>query len=488
LLRGDIGGVDAGGEFGSVSIAGLTADSRQVEPGFLFAALPGRQADGGRFIADAVRRGAVAILASPAAEAAWPDMNGAGHAVARLVDNNPRRRFALLAARFYGRQPEIVAAATGTNGKTSVTWFLRQIWQTLGHPAANLGTLGMTAPGLSVPGSLTTPDPVALHAVLAQLAAAGVSHLAMEASSHGLDQFRLDGVRIDAAAFTNLTRDHLDYHGSEAAYLAAKLRLFREVTRSGGTAVVNADAAHAGDVIAAAAGRLSVLSFGERGRDLQLLARDPVADGQRLTVACFGAKRTVLLPLSGDFQASNALCAVGLAVATGADPEAALAALAALGPVPGRLERAARRANGASVYVDYAHSPDALAAVLGALRPYCRGRLTVVFGCGGDRDAGKRPLMGRTAADLADRVIVTDDNPRGETPAAIRRAILAGCPQGLEIGDREEAIRWAVRDLAAGDVLVVAGKGHETGQIVGNRVMPFDDAEIVRRVVREVDA
>ena len=471
-----------------IEIAGLTADSRQVEPGFLFAAMPGNRADGRDFIGGAVERGAVAILAPPGAgvsgSAAGPDRQG----VALIVDENPRRRFALMAARFFSEQPSTVAAVTGTNGKTSVVWFLRQIWAGLGHEAASLGTLGLHAPDVEMTGRLTTPDPVELHRTLARLKLAGVNHLAMEASSHGLAQYRLDGVRVGAAAFTNLSRDHLDYHGSADAYLAAKSRLFSDVIADGGTAVLNADAADAANMESIARRRnLPVLSFGTKGRDIRLDRIETLEDAQRLTVTIDGETTPVLLPLAGNFQAWNALCALGLAIATGAEPEAALAALETLQGVPGRLEHVARMNSGARVYVDYAHTPDALASVLRALRPQTQGKLVVVFGCGGDRDPGKRPEMGRIAARLADTVVVTDDNPRGEQPSDIRRQIVAACPEATEIGDRAEAIAHALSGLSGGDVLVIAGKGHETGQTIGDRVLPFDDAEVARTAAEEVD-
>ena len=472
-----------------VIITGLTSDSRTVEPGFLFAALPGARLAGSRFITDAVAKGAAAVLVSPQDVPAAPLLGSSGRPVPVIVDAHPRHRFALLAARFFGRQPRCVAAVTGTNGKTSVVWFLRQIWQALGHPAAALGTLGLITPTATEQGSLTTPDPVALHRTLARLAAEGIEHVALEASSHGLDQHRLDGVRIAAAAFTTLGRDHLDYHASSEAYLAAKLRLFSDCVTPGGAAVINADAAYAARVIAAALPRLTVVSYGRAGSALRLVSREDSAAGQVLTVVVDGAAHALTLPLIGDFQAMNALCAAGLACATGAAPEAALAALPTLRPVPGRLERVRATRDGvAPVFVDYAHTPDALAAALSALRPHARGRLMVLFGCGGDRDAGKRPEMGAVAARLADRVFVTDDNPRSEQPGAIRAQILAACPDAVEIADRAEAIAVAVRALAAGDVLLIAGKGHETGQIVATQVLPFDDRVVAAAALREVAA
>lgn len=463
-------------------ITGLTADSREVRPGFLFAALPGSRVDGRAFIADAVANGATHVLA-PEGTVLPPGAEGA----ALIADANPRRRFALAAAAFYGRQPEVIAAVTGTSGKTSVATFTRQIWTRLGRQAASIGTLGISAPGMERYGALTTPDPVALHASLADLAAAGVTHLAMEASSHGLDQYRLDGVAVTAAAFTNLSRDHLDYHGTMAAYLAAKTRLFTEVLAPHGTAVVNADSAEGVSVAAAAAasGR-TVMTYGRAGADLRLVDAAPLAEGLALTLEIAGRRRRTELPLAGVFQAHNVLAALGLVLAGGIEAGAAIDALARLEGVRGRLERVARTPSGATVYVDYAHKPGALEAVLAALRPHAAARLAVVFGCGGDRDRGKRPEMGAIAARLADRVWVTDDNPRSETPAAIRAEILAGCPGAREIGDRAQAIEAAIRDLGAGDVLVIAGKGHETGQIVGDEVRPFDDAAVARAAVAQM--
>jgi UDP-N-acetylmuramoyl-L-alanyl-D-glutamate--2,6-diaminopimelate ligase len=464
-----------------IDITGLTSDSRRVAPGYLFAALPGTRFDGRAFIGEALARGAAAVLAPegtqlPAAMATH---------VPLIVDANPHRRLALFAARFFGRQPETVCAVTGTNGKTSVVWFLWRLWTLLGRSAAALGTLGVQAPGVSRPGNLTTPDPVELHETLAMLADAGVDRLAMEASSHGLAQYRLDGVRLAAAAFTNVSRDHLDYHGSMAAYRAAKLRLFTDLLTDDGAIVLDPDAAGSAEVIAAARARgLRLLTVGSRGETLRLVAAEPRPDGQRLTIDNGGRTRhTIMLPLVGGFQATNALSAAALAIATGEDSGRVVSALVDLEPVPGRLQRVAMRGDGAAVYVDYAHTPDALATVLDALRPHTPGRLAVVLGCGGDRDAGKRPLMGAAAADRADLVIVTDDNPRGEDPAAIRRQVLAACPTAREIGNRREAIEVGIADLAAGDVLLVAGKGHETGQIVGDRVLPFDDAVEIRRAV-----
>ena len=459
-----------------IEIKGLTSDSRRVAPGFLFAALPGAQpntkADGRTFIADALKLGAVAVLGPAGVQ--WP---ATGRAACLFTDNT-RRAYALIAARFYDRQPRIVCAVTGTNGKTSTVHFLRQIWAMLGHRAASIGTLGVIgADGRVAPaGGLTTPDPAELHRLLRDLAEGGVEHLAMEASSHGLDQHRLDGVRIKAAAFTNLTRDHLDYHRDMGAYSAAKRRLFAELLPEDGVAVIHAAASGAQDMLEVCRrARRRIVTYGGEGADVALLSARPTPGGQHLELSIFGVARAIDFPLVGGFQADNALCALGLALACGANQDAALSALERLGSVPGRLEKVGASKTGAAVYVDYAHTPDALANVLAALRPHARGQLIVVFGCGGDRDAGKRPEMGRIAARAADVAIVTDDNPRTEDAAAIRRAVLAACPDAIEIADRRAAIRAAVARLQAGDVLVLAGKGHEQGQIVGTETRPFDD-------------
>jgi len=461
-------------------IGGLTADSRKVRPGDLFAALPGTRADGRDFIADAVKRGAAAVLA--------PRGTALGDTDAALItDDNPRRRFAQAAAQFFAPQPKTVVAVTGTNGKTSVANFARQIWAALGLQAASLGTLGITSPAGYVAGSLTTPDPVDLHKSLAQLARDGVTHAAMEASSHGLDQFRLDGVSIAAAAFTNLTHDHLDYHGDMGAYWNAKRRLFTEVMAPRRVAVINADSPYARELVTQCRNHWhKVITFGERGDDLRLRRMVPTANGQELELTVMGSVRQVRLPLAGAFQASNAICALGLVLATGGEADAATAALDRLEGIPGRLQHVATTASGATIYVDYAHTPDALATVLKALRPHAKGKLSVVFGCGGDRDATKRPEMGRIACEFADTIIVTDDNPRSEDPALIRAAIIKGCPGAREITERRAAIQTGVRELAAGDVLLLAGKGHETGQIVGDRVLPFVDADEARCAVAEL--
>ncbi len=465
---------------GVIEVVGLTADSRRVEPGFAFFAITGSKADGSAFIAQALEKGAVAVIASRQPR---EPMRG----VAIILVADVRRALALAAAAFHPRQPGTVVAVTGTSGKTSVAAFCRQIWATLGRPAASLGTLGIVSPSGEDYGSLTTPDPVALHASLDRLAGAGVSHLALEASSHGIEQRRLDGVRLDAAGFTNLSRDHLDYHGTLDDYLAAKVGLF-DLLPAGRPVVVNADSDVADTVVAAAKARgHAIVTVGRGGADLRLL--DVRADGLAalLTLTDAGRTRTARLPLAGEFQVSNALVAAALCIATGSPPDGVFDALATLKGAPGRLELVGTRGT-APVFVDYAHKPDALDTVLATLRPLVTGHLVVVFGCGGDRDGGKRPIMGAIAARGADRVIVTDDNPRSEEPAAIRRAILEGTSGGraevTEIADRAAAIEAAVGALRDGDVLVVAGKGHETGQIVGDKVLPFSDLDCARRALR----
>ena len=466
-------------EFGAVEIDGITADSREARPGWLFAALPGAKADGARFIADAIGKGATAILTGNGAVIGVPD------GVPVLTSPEPRRTLALMAARLTPAQPATTVAVTGTSGKTSVADFTRQIFADLGHKGASLGTIGLVKPNGSIYGGLTTPDPVSLHSALAELAGEGVTHLAFEASSHGLDQFRLDGVRLKAAAFTNLGRDHLDYHPTMEAYLAAKLRLFTELLPRDGIAVINTDVEHAGEVIAAArhAGR-HVATVGRDGDVLALESLAPDGFAQRMRVRHGGRTTDIRLPLLGAYQASNALLAAGLVMATGEPADRVLLALPKLEGVKGRLEIMGL-ARGGLVVIDYAHKPDALTAALKALRPFAPGRLVCVFGCGGDRDKGKRPIMGRIAASLADTVIVTDDNPRSEDAKTIRAEILAGAPAAREIGDRAEAIRAGARLLGTGDVLLVAGKGHETGQIIGSTIIPFSDHDAVRDVLTE---
>jgi UDP-N-acetylmuramoyl-L-alanyl-D-glutamate--2,6-diaminopimelate ligase len=459
----------------ALEVSGIAMDSRAVKPGDLFFALSGSKTDGARFVDAAIAAGAIAIAGDhpPAGERSVPF----------VAVQNPRRALALAAAKFFPRQPATIAAVTGTSGKTSVAAFARQIWLSLGHASASIGTIGLVSPRRTIYGSLTTPDPVALHRQLDEIARDGVSHLALEASSHGLDQFRLDGVRIAAGGFTNLSRDHMDYHPDVAHYLAAKLRLFRDLVPPGGAAVISADHDCSQQVIDAARERkLRVMTVGNKGdgagEGIRLV--EAVVDGlaQKLTLEHRGRKHAVRLPLVGEFQVENALVAAGLAIGTGSEPAAVFDALEHLQGAKGRLERVGEH-NGASIFVDYAHKPDALAKALQALRPYAKRKLVVVFGAGGDRDAGKRPLMGAIASENADSVIITDDNPRSEKPEAIRAAILATAKGAREIGDRTEAIRSAIAALQSGDALLIAGKGHETGQIVGDKTLPFSDHEAV---------
>lgn len=471
----DLGPSEA--RLGSLEIANLRVDSRKVQPGDVFFALAGARDDGLAYAAQAAAKGASVIVAErepPASCSAYVHVADARLALSRA------------AARFFPRQPETIVAITGTSGKTSVAAFVRQIWLKLGLESASIGTIGVVSQPINVYGSLTTPDPITLHETLQRLADAGVTHLAMEASSHGLDQKRLDGVRLKAAGFTNLSRDHMDYHPTVEHYLAAKLRLFRELLPPGAPAVVDADSDIALRVIEAvrAAGRLP-FTVGANGEAIRLKSATREGYATRLTVEYGARAHEVLLPLPGDFQVSNALVAAGLCIASGADAEKVFTALEALEGAPGRLEKIGDK-HGAPVFVDYAHKPDALEKTLAALRPFTRGRLIVVFGCGGDRDAGKRPIMGEIATRGADAVIVTDDNPRSENPATIRAAILVAAPGALEIGDREAAIRAAIDMLKPEDALVVAGKGHETGQIVGDRTLPFSDADSVRAALGSV--
>ena len=467
------------------AVIGITADSREAGRGMIFAALKGAKLDG----ADFIHRAPDALAALCTLEGAVTALE-TGAAMPLLVVGDPRLRLAQVAAALAGTQPETVVAITGTSGKTSTADFLRQIWTAIGIKAASFGTTGVTAPGLTLPGSLTTPDPVALHGLLAKLAGHGITHTAMEASSHGLDQRRLDGVRIAAAALTNVARDHMDYHPTLAHYTAAKLRLFADLLPETGVSVVNSDDPVAPLVadIAASQGR-DVISVGEANAaaGFQIDGTRFDDSGQIVSVRWQGAPHDIRLPLIGAFQARNVLTAAALAIGCGADAAQVLAALPTLEGVRGRMEFVARRANGAAIYVDYAHKPDAVAAALTGMRPHVRNRLHIVIGAGGDRDPGKRPLMGEAAAAHADVVIVTDDNPRSEDPAAIRSAVLAAAPGATEIGDRGEAILRAVDNLEPGDVLLIAGKGHETGQTVGGEVIPFDDAEQARIAVQALD-
>jgi UDP-N-acetylmuramoyl-L-alanyl-D-glutamate--2,6-diaminopimelate ligase len=486
LIGGEGTRLAQGSAQANVDITGLTSDSREVRPGYLFAALTGQAHDGRDFIKDAQARGARALLAPTGTVATLPVAElPALKDMPVIEDAEPRRRFAEFAARFFEVQPEIVTAITGTNGKTSVAAFTRQIWTHLGIGAGSLGTLGVSAPGIEEAGALTTPDPARLHEILARLARDGVSHLALEASSHGLEQSRLDGVHLSAAAFTNLTRDHLDYHGTEQAYFNAKARLFSELLPADGIAVINADvpqyAALAG--IAARRGQ-RVIAYGRHGHDIRIQRARAKCLGQLTTFEIAGRTYDLHVPLVGAFQIHNVACALGLVLATGGAADDAVAAIATLQGAPGRMELIGTRQNGAAVFVDYAHTPDALANVLDSLRLHATGKLSVVFGCGGNRDQGKRPEMGRIAVANADKIIVTDDNPRTEDAAIIRREILTGTEdKAIEIADRRDAITAAVAALGAGDVLVVAGKGHERGQIVKDQILPFFDPDEVRRAI-----
>src|ERR1700712_427029 len=461
---------------GDANVTGFAIDHRKVAPGTVFGAFCGARFNGEDFIGVAIAAGAVAVVARPEAAVA-----GAAH----IVDPEPRRAFAKLAAQFFAPVPETIVAVTGTNGKTSVAEMTRQLWRMAGHHAASIGTLGVTTPDETVVTGLTTPDIVTFLANMSGLAREGVTHVAYEASSHGLDQFRNEGLRVAAGAFTNLSRDHLDYHATMDDYFAAKMRLFDEIVAPGGVAVVWADDARSPQAVErASAGGLRLLTVGEKGEFIRLLARVPSRLGQTLELEIGGTARTVDLPLIGAYQAANALLAAALVIAAGGGTERTLGDLRRLQPVRGRLERAAITRTGAPIYVDYAHTPDAIEAAIAALRPRAKGRLIVVFGAGGDRDQGKRPKMGRVASSLADVAIVTDDNPRGEEPGDIRAMVLAGATGAREIGDRRAAIAAAIAEAGRDDIVLIAGKGHEQGQIVGRgeaaRVLPFDDVTVAR--------
>jgi UDP-N-acetylmuramoyl-L-alanyl-D-glutamate--2,6-diaminopimelate ligase len=482
MRLGDLTGADMSLDprFAAREITGLAVDSRQVKPGYLFAAMPGSKADGNAFVPQALAAGAVAVLTEGAPQA------GADVAIVRTT--NARRALSRLAAAFYPRQPGTIAAVTGTSGKTSVVAFTRQIWLALGHRAASIGTVGLVTPDGATYGSLTTPDPIELHRTLDRLAGEGVTHLAMEASSHGLDQYRLDGVRLTVAGFTNITRDHLDYHQTFEAYRTAKRRLFDALVPARGAAVIDVDHDHADVFVAAAAVRgLGLMTVGAKGTGIKLAGVAIDGFAQVLTLDHAGTRSTVRLPLAGTFQVENALVAAGMVIATGEDPARVFAALETLEGAKGRLEHAGAR-HGAPIFIDYAHKPDALEKAIAAVRPFVRRHLVVVFGCGGDRDAGKRPIMGEIATRLADRVVVTDDNPRSEEPASIRAQILAAAPGAIEIGDRRAAIAQAIAGLEAGDALLIAGKGHETGQIIGSVVLPFSDHDAVAAILAEMKA
>ena len=466
------------GKAGDEIVTGFALDHRKVAPGTIFGAFQGARVNGEDYIEAAIAAGAIAIVARPEAS-----VKGVLH----VADANPRRAFAALAARYFAPFPATTVAITGTNGKTSTAELARQLWQAAGHRAASIGTLGVTTGYDSVSprdgtGGLTTPDVVTFLATMAGLAREGISHAAFEASSHGLDQYRTEGLPVTAAAFTNLSRDHLDYHGTMEAYFAAKTRLMSDVVDAGGHAVIWAgDGDWSARMIAAARQRgLTLLTVGETGETLKLIKRTPTALGQDLVIEAGGQTYKIALPLIGAYQAANALVSAGLVIATGGDIKQTLGNLARVSGVRGRLERAVITRSGAAVYVDYAHTPDAIIAACAALRPHVTGRLIIVFGAGGDRDAGKRPLMGEAAAAHADVVVVTDDNPRSENPAAIRASILSATPGGQEIADRRRAIAAAITMALAGDIVLIAGKGHEQGQTVGDRVLPFDDVTVAR--------
>jgi len=510
-----------------LKITGLTADSRNVQPGDLFFALHGEKSNGEEFIPDAERLGAVAVVAPPPLGGRLgggligeslsslrppPNLPPSGGGIALIHSHNPRLLMAQMAAKFFGRQPEHMAAVTGTDGKTSTADFFRQFWHHMGKDSASIGTLGiLSGAGEELyPGSHTTPYPIQLHKILSELSSpprppagggddlkysppqAGgmkgvVDYACMEASSHGLDQYRLDGVKLEAAAFTNLARDHLDYHKTEEAYFAAKLELFGRLLPEGKIAVLNQDDARFGAIKKTCEKRnQKVIGFGKKGAEFRLKNLTPLPHGQHAELALFGKDYALEIPLVGAFQAMNILAALGLVIGTGGELEKALAVVPKFAGVPGRLEQVVRLANGATVFIDYAHTPMALANILNTLRPHTQNKLHVVFGCGGDRDAGKRPEMGRFAAQLADEVIVTDDNPRSENSASIRAAIMVAAGRAKEIADRREAIYAALKNLAAGDMLVIAGKGHEKYQIVGDKTFPFDDAEVARAAAKEL--
>jgi UDP-N-acetylmuramoyl-L-alanyl-D-glutamate--2,6-diaminopimelate ligase len=470
LLSTLMGDVANAGEASRVT--GFAIDHRKVAPGNIFGAFEGATFNAEDFIDEAIAAGAVAIVARPQAI-----VKGAIH----IADANPRKAFAAIAARYFAPFPSHVAAVTGTNGKTSVAELSRQLWRMAGHGAASIGTLGVTTADEQVRTGLTTPDIVTFLSNMSGLASEGISHAIFEASSHGLDQYRIAGVPVGIVAFTNLSRDHLDYHGDMDRYFAAKMRLFDEVANDTATAVIWADDTWSDKAIVRAKAReLNLITVGEQGTGIRLISRKPTQLGQDLNIEVQAQAFTVKLPLIGAYQAANALMAAAIVIASGEDAEAVIANLSRLQTVRGRLERAAITRSGAPVYVDYAHTPDGLDAAITALRPHAKGRLIVVFGAGGDRDPGKRPLMGSVVGEKADIAIITDDNPRSEDSAAIRAAIQAGAPNAMEIGDRRTAIAKAIQLAAADDIVLIAGKGHEQGQTIGDRILPFDDVQVAR--------
>jgi UDP-N-acetylmuramoyl-L-alanyl-D-glutamate--2,6-diaminopimelate ligase len=474
----DVRNSDAAENLLDIVVDGLSADSRKIQSGFVFFALSGDKTNGSRFVADAVQNGAIAVVSSEA-------ISDLKNNVPNIVAENPRLVLAKAAAAFYKTQPQTIVAVTGTAGKTSVASFVRQIWEKIGQQAAMIGTTGIVAPGRKEYGALTTPDPVTLHALMSELADDGVTHCSMEASSHGLDQFRLDGIELSAAAFTNLGRDHMDYHPTVEHYFDAKMALFNRVLPKGSPAVIFADDEWSDKAIAHAkdAGQ-DVLTVGHKGAFLTLKRVEQHRHEQRAEIHHDGQIFEVDLPLAGDFQMSNALVAAGLCIATGSDAKSVFDALETIEGAPGRLDLVGKSRKGAPVYIDYAHKPDALEHVLKAVRPFTTGRIILAFGCGGDRDKGKRALMGEIASRLADVVIITDDNPRTEEPDAIRREILSAAPDALDIGDRHDAIETSIEMLEEGDSLIIAGKGHEHGQIVGDKVLPFSDHDVARSVLQ----
>ena len=460
-----------------VLVSGLTCDSREVKPNYIFAALPGTVTDGRKYIEGAIEKGAGAILST----------SGLDLPIPYLASDNPRLDYAKMAAKFYAGQPKTLVAMTGTNGKSSTVEFLRQIWAFSGKQAACFGTLGVQAPRGYRPLTHTTPDAVALHQTLSGLKAEGVTHAAMEASSHGLDQYRLDGVKITAAGFSNLTQDHFDYHADAEEYFQAKARLFTELTPKDAPVVINVNDEY-GQRLVKICGDCGqdVMQVGWSGQDIRIDEVMPRASSQIVNLVVQGKRHKIELPLAGEFQTLNAIAALGLAMVTGVQVEKALEALGHLKGVAGRMERAGQTKEGAPIFVDFAHTEDGLDKLLRSVRPHTMGKVIVAFGCGGDRDPDKRPKMGRVAAKLADDVIVTDDNPRTEDAASIRKAVLKGCPNATEIGDRAKAIRAGIKKLSANDCLVIAGKGHEQGQIVGTKTIPFSDVKQVGAALKEL--
>ncbi len=479
-------------KYKNIAINGLALDSRRVEQGFLFAALKGAASDGTQFVEGAIKLGAVAILCDTQTDISVPD------GICIIKHENPRWLFSKLAARFYGSQPEVITAVTGTNGKTSTVHFCREIWKRLGKHAASIGTVGIEDSegkfDYDRSNFLTTPDPVKLHDIIHKLNEKGVTNLAMEASSHGLDQYRLDGINVKIGAFTNLTRDHLDYHGNFENYLAAKMRLFSEVMEEGCVAVLNSDIPEYEQLLAACNKRKHrIISYGKYNKDrpknyIDIFEISPTSEGQQVSFEILGKVYNINTPLIGEFQAYNLLCALGIVMASGCNVDEAVAVLPEIPCVPGRMQKVNDNGRGLPIFVDYSHTPDALEKALQVLRLHTTGRLFVVFGCGGDRDKGKRPLMGSIAAKLADKIIVTDDNPRSEDPQTIRREVLSGITSGdvEEVGDRRLAIKKAVAQMQNGDMLLVAGKGHEKTQTIGANVLPFDDVEVAEEMLELV--